>query len=81
MCPHRSHDYCSQNFLLLAIMSLPVSSAHLWSSSFFPTETKTPLIKREEAEHKKGRKKKINASILVEDKKLLGFNYSPLVAL
>lgn len=69
--------------LLLAIMSLPVSSPHLRSSSFFSCQTKTPLIiaeyKREEAEQKK--KKKINGSILEEDKTLLGFNYFPLVAL
>lgn len=55
---------------------------HLWSLSFFsPFQTKTPLIiaayKREEAVLKK----KENQCSILEDKKLLGFNYVLLVAL
>lgn len=80
--PRGSRDFCSQNFLLPAIMSSPVSFPHLWSSLLFFCQTKTPLImaghKREEAERKKRGK---SMPPFWEDKKLLGFNYFPLVAL
>lgn len=68
--------------LLLAIMSLPVSSPHLWSSSLFPCQTKTPLIMAVYKRGWAGKKthKKINDSILEDNKTLLGFNYFPLVA-